>query len=40
MPELRHLAHEAGLEVAAEGAWMSSALPQATTWNAWMLLRK
>ena len=40
MPELRHLAHEAELTVAAEGAWMSSACPDATTWNAWMLVRK
>ena len=40
MPELRHLAYEAGLTVAAEGVWMSSACPDATTWNAWMMVRK
>ena len=40
LPELRYLAREAGLKIVAEGAWMSSAIPEATTWNAWMLVRK
>lgn len=40
LPELRHLAAESGMTVAAEGAWLSAAMPGRSTWNAWMALRR
>lgn len=40
MPELRYLASLAGFTVMGEGAWLSTAQPDASTWNAWMLVKK
>lgn len=40
MPELRYLARRAGFTVVGEGAWLSTSLPSASTWNAWMLVKK
>ncbi len=40
MPELRHLAREAGLEPCAEGAWLRHEPATVDTWNAWMLVRR
>lgn len=40
MPELKYLARRAGFTVVGEGAWLSTSLPSASTWNAWMLVKK
>lgn len=40
MPELRHLAALAGFTVIAEGAWMQAGMPDKSTWNAWMAVKK
>lgn len=40
MPELRYLARQCGLTVAAEGAWMQAAGAPAAAWNAWMAVRR
>ncbi|MDR2161407.1 MAG: class I SAM-dependent methyltransferase [Desulfovibrio sp.] len=39
LPELRHLAGQAGFRVLREGGGLHDAAPGADDWNAWMLLR-
>jgi SAM-dependent methyltransferase len=39
LPELRYLAKQAGLTVAAEGPWMTEGIPGLKDWNAWMALK-
>jgi len=40
LPELRYLARQTGMRVMAEGDWLRTHAPSASTWNAWMALQK
>ncbi len=40
IPELKHLAKSAGFEFISMGSWMQDSMPDSSTWNAWMAVKK